>query len=149
MRRTASLITVTVLVAIGGVACSRAADQQAAPAAAAEAPAASAAGAGDQVEVSLKTDPEPAKMGDNLFEATVMQDGRPVDDATVSVEIFMAAMPAMKMPEMKTTAELKPAGNGVYRGNGQVMRAGTWDVTVVARRNGQEIGSKRVTVTAK
>jgi hypothetical protein len=32
---------------------------------------------------------------------------------------------------------------------GQVMMAGTWDVTVMVMRGGQEIGSKKVTVTAK
>ena len=48
---------------------------------------------------------------------------------------------------MKT--DLPSAGDGVYRGKGQVMMAGNWDVTVMAMRNGQELASKKVTVSAK
>ena len=101
------------------------------------------------IEITLKSDPETPKMGENTFEVMVMQDGKAVDDAAVSVEFFMAAMPAMKMAEMRTKTDLMPMGNGMYRGKGQVMMAGNWDVTVMAMKNGQEIGSKKLTVTAK
>jgi uncharacterized GH25 family protein len=134
------------LVAITVVACSKPATEQAAPAVA---PAASAPAPGGAFEVTLKTGPEPAKMGANIFEAMVMQGDKPVDDATVSVEIQMPAMPSMNMAEMKTNAELKAAGNGVYRGTGQVMMAGNWNVTVMAMRNGQELATKKMTLTAK
>jgi hypothetical protein len=50
---------------------------------------------------------------------------------------------------MRSKADLSSAGDGVYRGNGQVMMAGNWEVTVMAMRNGQELGSKKLTVTAK
>ena len=149
MTRTLGLIGTAVgavLVTMTAVACNRPAEQQAAPA---EAPAAAPAPQSGPVEITLKTDPDPAKMGDNTFEAMVMQGGKPVDDATVSVEIFMAAMPSMKMAEMKTTADLKSVGNGMYRGTGQMMMTGNWEVTVMAMRNGQEIGSKKLTVAAK
>ena len=101
------------------------------------------------VEITLKTDPDPARTGETTFEAMVMQDGKPVTDATVSTELFMAAMPAMKMPEMRNTVDLTHEGNGMYRGKGQVMMAGSWDVTVMVTRGGQEIGSQKVTLTAK
>ena len=100
-------------------------------------------------EITFKSDPETPKMGENAFEVMVMQDGKPVDDAQVSVEFQMPAMPQMKMAEMKTKADLKPSGNGTYKGTGQVMMAGNWNVTVMAMRNGQEIGSKKLTVAAK
>lgn len=100
-------------------------------------------------EVTFKSDPETPKMGENAFEVMVMQDGKPVDDAQVSVEFQMPAMPQMNMAEMKTKADLKPSGNGAYKGTGQVMMAGDWNVTVMAMRNGQEIGSKKLTVAAK
>jgi nitrogen fixation protein FixH len=58
-------------------------------------------------------------------------------------------MPAMKMPEMRTKTELMPMGDGMYKGTGQVQMAGSWDVTVTAMKNGQEIGSRKLTVTAK
>jgi uncharacterized GH25 family protein len=101
------------------------------------------------VDITFKTDPDPVKTGDNTFEVMVMQDGKPVADATVSAEFFMAAMPAMKMPEMRMKTDLPSARDGVYRGKGQVMMAGNWDVTVMAMRNGQELATKKVTVTAK
>jgi len=101
------------------------------------------------VAITFKTDPDPAKTGENAFEVTVTQGGKPVNDATVSAEFFMAAMPAMKMPEMRMKSDLPGAGNGAYRGKGQVPMAGDWEVTVMAMRNGQELASKKVTVTAK
>ena len=134
----AVVMTVTVLAA---VACSK-------PESTTEttgAPAASSAPA----EITFKSDPETPKMGDNSFEVMVMQDGKPVNDAQVSVEFFMAAMPSMKMPEMRTKTDLTSAGNGMYKGSGQVAMAGSWDVTVMAMKNGQEIASKKLTVAAK
>jgi uncharacterized GH25 family protein len=115
------------------------------------APAASApAQAGTQaVDITFKTDPDPVRTGENTFEVMVMQDGKPVADAMVTTEFFMAAMPSMNMPEMRTKAELTHEGNGMYRGKGQVMMAGDWEVTVMAMRGAQEIGSRTVTVTAK
>ena len=115
-------------------------------ASAASALAASASGT-QAVDITLKTDS--VRMGENTFEVTVTQDGKPVTDATVTTECFMAAMPSMNMPEMRTKAELAHQGNGTYRGKGQVTMAGTWDVTVVAARGGQEIGRRKITVTAK
>jgi len=101
------------------------------------------------LDITLKTDPDPVKTGENTFEAMVMQDGKPVTDATVSTEFFMAAMPSMNMPEMRNKADLVHQGNGVYRGKGQVMMAGSWDVTVKVMRGGQEIGSKKMGMIAK
>jgi uncharacterized GH25 family protein len=144
----AGLVTVAlVTMTIGAVGCGRTEPASQTPAAS-QAPAATAA-TSVPVEITFKTDPEPARTGDATFEAMVMQDGKPVTDATVSAEFVMAAMPAMKMPEMRTTTELASVGNGTYRGKGQVMMAGDWAVTVMAMRNGQELASKTLTVTAK
>ena len=101
------------------------------------------------VDITLTTDPDPVRMGENTFEAMVMQNGQPVTDATVSTEFFMAAMPSMNMPEMRTKADLMHEGNGMYRGNGQVLMAGRWDVTVMVMRGGQAIGSRTMTLTAE
>ena len=117
------------------------------PAPAAEAPA--AAPASGSVEVTLTTQPDPPKMGETTFEAMVMQGGQPVTDADVSVELFMAAMPSMKMPEMKNSVPLKHEGNGRYRGAGNVAMAGSWDATVSVKRGGQEIGNRKVAIVAK
>ena len=101
-------------------------------------------------EITFKTTPNPPVTGKNTIEVTVKDSaGRPVTDADVSATFFMPAMPAMKMPEMKTAVVLKHMKDGMYSGAGQVMMAGSWDVTVSVKRNGQEIGSKKFPVTAK
>ena len=46
--------------------------------------------------VTLTTQPDPPRMGETTFEATVTQGGQPVTDAAVSVELYMPAMPEMK-----------------------------------------------------
>lgn len=101
------------------------------------------------MDITVTTTPDPVQTGDNTFEVMVREDGKPVTDATVSTEFVMAAMPSMKMPEMRTKTDLTHAGNGMYRGKGQVTMAGNWDVTVKVMRSGQEIGSKKMTLTAK
>jgi uncharacterized GH25 family protein len=101
------------------------------------------------MDVILTTTPDPVQTGDNTFEVMVREDGKPVTDATVSTEFYMASMPSMNMPEMRTKTDLTHAGNGMYRGKGQVTMAGDWDVTVRVVRSGQEIGSKKMTLTAK
>ena len=116
------------------------------PAPAAQAPA--AAPATGNVEITLTTQPNPPKMGETTFEAMVMQGGQPVTDADVSVELFMPAMPVMKMPEMKSSTPLKHEGGGRYRGAGNVMMAGSWDATVSVKRGGQEVGTHKVPVVA-
>lgn len=103
-----------------------------------------------QLAITLTSQPDPPRSGDNVFEVTVKgPDGQPLADAEVSIVFFMAAMPSMSMPAMKNEAKLAPAGNGVYRGAGQIMMAGRWDVTVVVSRGGQRLGSKQVGVVAR
>jgi uncharacterized GH25 family protein len=131
-------VAVVMLMMVGAAACSKQ-----------EPAAATTPGSSGAAEITFKSDPETPKMGDNTFEVMVMQDGRPVDDAQVSVEFLMPAMPSMNMAEMRTKADLMPTGNGMYQGKGQVMMAGNWNVTVMAMKNGQEIGSKTLTVAAK
>lgn len=118
----------------------------------AQAPAAtSSAGAQKKLDISLKTQPSPLKSGDATFEATVKDaEGKPVADADVSVAFHMAAMPEMKMPEMKNEVKLKAATTpGTYEGKGNVMMAGKWDVTVHVKQKGKEIGSKKQTLTVQ
>ena len=113
------------------------------------APGAQASAPTGNVEITLTSQPDPPKMSETTFEAMVMQGGQPVTDADVSVELFMAAMPSMKMPEMKNSIPLKHEGNGRYRGTGNVMMAGNWDATVSVKRGGQELGSRKVPIVAK
>src|SRR5687767_4982282 len=101
-------------------------------------------------DITLKTTLNPPVTGKNTIEVTVKDGaGKPVTDADVSATFFMAAMPAMKMPEMKNTVALKHVKEGTYSGAAQVMMAGNWDVTVSVKRSGKEVGSKKFPVTAK
>jgi nitrogen fixation protein FixH len=112
------------------------------------APTGAAAHAGTQI--TFRTVPDPPKTGDNQLEATVKDaQGKPIDDAEVTVQFFMPAMPTMNMPAMRSEAKLSPAGGGVYRGTGQVMMAGRWDATVTVTRGGQRLGTKQLPVVAR
>ena len=103
-----------------------------------------------KVDIAFQSLPKPAKTGENTFEVTATDATRkPVTDADVSVLLVMPAMPAMKMPEMRNEVKLKPTGAGKYSGTGQVMMAGTWNVTVSVKEDGKEIGQKKLTLTAK
>jgi nitrogen fixation protein FixH len=94
--------------------------------------------------------PTAAKTGDNQFEVMVKDaKGQPVTKADVSLLFVMPAMPAMKMPEMKNTVKLMPMKDGMYAGQGNVMMAGTWNVTIDVMQNGKSLGEKKLTVTAK
>ncbi|HWW83639.1 MAG TPA: FixH family protein, partial [Vicinamibacterales bacterium] len=101
-------------------------------------------------QIAFRTVPDPPKTGDNQLEATVKDaTGNPIDDAEVTVQFFMPAMPTMNMPAMKSDAKLAPAGGGVYRGSGQVMMAGRWEATVTVVRGGQRLGTKQLPVVAR
>jgi hypothetical protein len=117
---------------------------------AAPAPSGSGADARERLSIALRSQPDPPRSGENQLEAVVKTpEGTPVTDAEVTVVFFMAAMPSMNMPAMRNEAKLTHAGNGVYRGTGQVMMAGRWDVTVNVLRDGQRIGSHQTSVVAR
>ena len=102
------------------------------------------------VDITFRTIPDPPKTGDNQFEVVVKDaSGKPIDDADVSVQLFMPAMPTMNMPPMRSETKLNRAGGGAYRGSGQVMMAGRWDVTVTVARGGQRLGAKQLPVMVR
>jgi len=105
----------------------------------------------DKYDITLATTPNPPKTGDATFTVMVKgPDGKPVTDADVIAMFYMAAMPAMtKMPEMKNNVALKHEAAGKYVGKGQVMMAGNWDVTVMVKRGGKEVASKKFNVAAQ
>jgi hypothetical protein len=137
MKRLACALAVAVMVAACGGGSAPA--EQTAPAADA---------AGDQLDIRLSNPAEP-QIGENTFEVMVMQGSRPVTDADVSLELFMAAMPAMNMPEMRIPVPLTPAGEGRYRGTGSVSMGGAWDANVMVMRGGQHLGDRTITIVAK
>jgi hypothetical protein len=116
--------------------------------AAAPAATAPAAPAGDQLDIRLSNPAEP-RIGENTFEVMVMQGSTPVADADVSLELYMAAMPSMNMPEMRIAVPLTAAGEGRYRGTGTVSMGGAWDANVMVMRGGQHLGDRTITIVAK
>ena len=92
--------------------------------------------------------PTALKSGDNQFEVMVNgADGKPIVDADVSILFVMPK--SGSMAEMRNEVKLKPAGKGTYTGNGSVMMAGKWNVTVTAKQGGKAVGEKQLTLTAK
>ena len=102
----------------------------------------------EALDIRLTSPAEP-RLGENAFEVTVMEDGKPVADADVSLELFMAAMPSMNMPEMRTSVPLTSAGEGRYRGTANVSMGGAWDANVMVMRGGQHLGDRTITIVAK
>jgi Cu(I)/Ag(I) efflux system membrane fusion protein/cobalt-zinc-cadmium efflux system membrane fusion protein len=100
--------------------------------------------------IAFATEPDPPRNGDNTFVVTLRDaQGAPVTGAEVAVRLYMAPMPSMNMPAMRADAALLHEGGGVYRGRGRVTMAGRWDVTVVAARAGQRLGSRQFAIVAQ
>ena len=100
--------------------------------------------------IALRQEPSQLKVGsENTFHVTVTDpEGKPVTDAQVQIGLLMAAMPAMGMPEMRSLINL--AWNGSpYTGSGPIAMAGSWGVTVEARRGGQLLGIYRTRLNAQ
>jgi len=114
-------------------------------------PGAGAAGAmnAPQANVELTTEPSPPRKGSNAIRVKLADaNGAPISGAEVSVTFFMPAMPAMGMAAMRTPVTLNDKGNGLYEGSAQLDSGGTWRVTVVAKKNGQTVASKQLSLNA-
>ena len=114
-------------------------------------PGAGAAGAmnAPQASVDLTTEPNPPHKGSNIFRVRLTNEGgSPISGAEVSVTFFMPAMPAMGMAAMRTAVALRDKGNGMYEGSGQLESGGTWQVTILAKKDGQVVASKQLSVSA-
>ena len=101
------------------------------------------------MEIGVAIEPNPPIAGDNTIAVTVTKDGAPVTNATVTTVFSMPAMPSMNMPEMRSSADLQPAGDGRYRGIGQLSMAGTWNVRITVTEDGRELGTKNVSIVAR
>jgi len=114
-------------------------------------PGAGSAGAmnAPQTNVALTTEPSPPRKGSNAIRVKLADaNGAPISGAEVSVTFFMPAMPAMGMAAMRTPVTLSDKGNGLYEGSAQLDSGGTWQVTVVVKKNGQSVASKQLSVNA-
>jgi len=102
-----------------------------------------------QANAELTSEPNPPNKGINIFRIKLTDaGGSPISGAEVSVTFFMPAMPAMGMAAMRTAVALSDKGSGLYEGTGELGSGGTWQVTILARKNGQSIASKQLSVNA-
>jgi membrane fusion protein, copper/silver efflux system len=103
-----------------------------------------------QANVELSTEPSPPRKGENTFRVKLTgADGSPISGAEVTVTLFMPAMPAMGMSAMSARVTLTDQGQGGYEGKGTLQTGGTWQVTIVAQRNGQNLARKQLNLTAE
>ncbi|HET9743081.1 MAG TPA: FixH family protein [Terriglobales bacterium] len=103
----------------------------------------------EQVNIEFSSTPSPPRKGNNVFRIKLSDPaGKPVAGANVKLTFFMPAMPAMGMAAMNASAVLVDRGNGVYEGNAALNSGGSWQVTIVAQKDGQTIASRRLSVTA-
>ena len=99
--------------------------------------------------IDFTTDPNPPQKGNNVFHVKLTgANGAPVAGAEVTVTFYMAAMPAMSMAALNTTAKITEKGNGLYDGTGSLGSGGTWQVTITVQKNGQTLAIKQLHVNA-
>lgn len=102
-----------------------------------------------QTNAELTSDPSPPQKGNNVFRVKLTDaNGAAVSGADVSVTLSMPAMPEMGMAAMRTAIALSDKGNGVYEGSGVLGSGGTWQTTILAKKNGQIIATKQLSVNA-
>jgi Cu(I)/Ag(I) efflux system membrane fusion protein/cobalt-zinc-cadmium efflux system membrane fusion protein len=102
-----------------------------------------------QANLEFSTSPSPPHKGDNTFRVKLTdKSGTPITGAQVTVTFFMPAMQAMGMSAMRMTSNLSDKGAGQYEGSGNLGSGGTWQVSIVAQKNGQTLTSKQLTVSA-
>jgi Cu(I)/Ag(I) efflux system membrane fusion protein/cobalt-zinc-cadmium efflux system membrane fusion protein len=102
-----------------------------------------------KANAELTSQPEPPRKGSNVFRVKLTDTkGAPITGAQVSVNFFMAAMPAMGMAAMRTDVKCTDKGNGLYEGPGQLGSGGTWQVTITAQKDGQTIANKQFSLNA-
>ena len=102
-----------------------------------------------QASIELTTEPTPPRTGSNLIRVKLTDEhGATVSGAQVTVTFNMAAMPAMGMAAMRVPVTLAAKGNGLFEGPVELQSGGTWQVTILARKNDQVLASKQLSVNA-
>jgi hypothetical protein len=111
------------------------------------APLAGAAATAPNLQVEI-VEPKTAKVGRNSVRLIAKDaQGNPIPDAQVDISVFMPQMGAMA--PMRSSAQLKPMGQGQYAGEIEIPMAWTWETTVTAKKGGTTIGSAKTTITAR
>ncbi len=94
--------------------------------------------------LTLSTQPEKTKAGENLLRLKVTdQAGKPVTDAQVSFHYTMN-MPGMVLSK----ADAKLSKDGFYETKANMGMTGEWDITVIVRRPGQKDVQEKFRIVA-
>ena len=102
-----------------------------------------------QSNIQLTSSPNPPRKGTNIFHVRLMDaNGAAISGAQVTATFFMPAMPAMGMSALRTEVNFSDRGNGLYQGSGQLGSSGTWQVTIIARKDGKPVASKQLSLNA-
>jgi membrane fusion protein, copper/silver efflux system len=102
-----------------------------------------------QASIEFSSTPAPPRKGANQFQVRLTNaQGKPITNADVSATFFMSGMPEMGMPAVREEFRLPDKGAGIYAGSGNLPGGGNWNVTLIARKNGQVVASKQLTVNA-
>jgi RND family efflux transporter MFP subunit len=112
-------------------------------------PAPPAGAAGAKAKIELITKPKAPVVGKNTLVVTVRDpSGAPVTDASVAITYGMPPMRGMAAG-MKLEAEAKHRANGEYEAEAQLAMAGSWNVTIVVTRGGENLGTATFSLAAK
>jgi Cu(I)/Ag(I) efflux system membrane fusion protein/cobalt-zinc-cadmium efflux system membrane fusion protein len=99
--------------------------------------------------LAVTTEPSPPRKGTNTLRVQLKDAaGAPRAGAQVSVSFFMAAMPAICMAAMRARGDLKESAAGTYTAPLALASGGTWQVTVVAQKDGRTVAQKQLSLTA-
>lgn len=102
------------------------------------------------IQIDFTTDPSPAHKGANLYRVQLKNaDASPLTGAVVSVRSYMAGMLEMGMPAMNVVTQLNEQGGGIYEAKVKLESGGTWQLTIIAARNGATIASKQLSLIAE
>ncbi len=92
------------------------------------------------ISLSVTTDPDTPRQGKNTIVVALSRAGETVDDAEVTVEVWMPAMGAM--PEMRSKAQVQKAAPGEYRAEFELSMGGSWTATVKASAAGNTLNAE-------
>lgn len=107
---------------------------------------ATAAGA-SQARIDLSTDPTPLQIGSNRLRVTLVgPNGAPIAGARVTARLLLPGMPAMGMAAKRVSVALADRGGGVYQGTVRIPSGGTWQVTLLAQKDGATVASRQLSI---
>lgn len=97
--------------------------------------------------IEFSSTPVPPQKGANNFQVKLAgAEGNPITNAEVTATFFMSGMPEMGMAAKREEFRLAEKGAGIYAGAGNLPTGGNWKVTIIARKDGQVVANKQLTV---